>query len=70
MVGRSRETVLLAQAFERAVSDRSCQLFTVLGTAGAGKSRLVEEFLGTLDVAEVLQGRCLAATEMASPSTR
>ena len=59
MVGRSRETVLLAQAFERAVSDRSCQLFTVLGTAGAGKSRLVEEFLGTLDVAEVLQGRCL-----------
>jgi class 3 adenylate cyclase/tetratricopeptide (TPR) repeat protein len=58
MVGRSRETVLLAQAFERAVSDRSCQLFTVLGTAGAGKSRLVEEFLGTLDV-EVLQGRCL-----------
>ncbi len=59
MVGRSRETVLLAQAFERAVSDRSCQLFTVLGAAGAGKSRLVEEFLGTLEVAEVLQGRCL-----------
>ena len=30
--------LLLVQAFERAVSDRSCQLFTVLGTAGAGKS--------------------------------
>ena len=59
MVGRSRETLLLGQAFERAGSDRSCQLFTVLGAAGAGKSRLVDEFLGTLDVAEVLQGRCL-----------
>ena len=60
MVGRSRERCsLLVQAFERAVSDRSCQLFTVLGTAGAGKSRLVEEFLGTPDAAEVLQGRCL-----------
>jgi hypothetical protein len=45
MVGRTRERVLLEQAFERAVSDRDCQLFTVLGPAGAGKSRLVEEFL-------------------------
>ena len=55
----SRESILLAQAFERAVSDRKCQLFTVLGTAGAGKSRLVEEFIAGLDGAEVLQGRCL-----------
>ena len=59
MVGRERESILLAQAFERAVSDRNCQLFTVLGTAGAGKSRLVEEFIAGLDGAEVLQGRCL-----------
>ena len=59
MVGRTRERVLLEQAFERAVSDRDCQLFTVLGAAGAGKSRLVEEFLAGLDGSLVLRGRCL-----------
>ena len=59
MVGRTRERVLLEQAFDRAVSDRDCQLFTVLGAAGAGKSRLVEEFLSGLDESLVLRGRCL-----------
>jgi class 3 adenylate cyclase/tetratricopeptide (TPR) repeat protein len=59
MVGREQESSLLTNAYRRAVTDRACQLFTVLGTAGAGKSRLVEEFLGTLQDAEVLQGRCL-----------
>ena len=59
MVGRTRERVLLEQAFERAVSDRDCQLFTVLGSAGAGKSRLVEEFLSGLAEDLVLRGRCL-----------
>ncbi|HJS26544.1 MAG TPA: adenylate/guanylate cyclase domain-containing protein [Actinomycetota bacterium] len=59
MVGRDRERALLQQAFERAVSDRACQLFTVLGAAGAGKSRLVEEFLAPLARADVMQGRCL-----------
>ena len=46
MVGRERELARLRQAFEAAVADRSCQLFTILGTPGVGKSRLVEEFLG------------------------
>jgi class 3 adenylate cyclase len=61
MVGREREAAALHSAFERALSDRACVLFTVLGVAGAGKSRLVEEFLGSLaaDDAEVLRGRCL-----------
>ena len=59
MVGRERERSLLRQAFERTMSDRACQLFTVLGVAGAGKSRLVEEFLdGPID-ANVMRGRCL-----------
>ena len=60
MVGRTRERALLQQAFERTVSDRACQLFTVLGSAGAGKSRLVEEFLTKLDGVRVMHGRCLA----------
>jgi class 3 adenylate cyclase/tetratricopeptide (TPR) repeat protein len=60
MVGRERELDVLQQAFERAVSARSCQLFTILGTAGVGKSRLVAEFLGAVrDRARVVRGRCL-----------
>jgi class 3 adenylate cyclase/tetratricopeptide (TPR) repeat protein len=59
MVGRERELARLRQAFEAAVAERSCQLFTILGTPGVGKSRLVEEFLGSLGEATVLRGRCL-----------
>jgi class 3 adenylate cyclase len=59
MVGRGREFALLGQAFDRAVSDRTCQLFTVVGQAGVGKSRLVREFLASVGSARVLQGRCL-----------
>ena len=39
----------LRDAFGQALGDRSCQLFTILGSAGVGKSRLVAEFLGSLD---------------------
>ena len=59
MVGRERELARLRQTFEDAIADRSCQLFTILGTPGVGKSRLVEEFLGSLGEATVLRGRCL-----------
>ncbi len=60
MVGRERQLAQLQQAFDAAEGDEACQLFTLLGSAGVGKSRLVEEFLSTLgDGAEVLRGRCL-----------
>src|SRR5439155_4457696 len=60
MIGRERERRRLHDAFEQAVSDRSCQLFTVLGLAGVGKSRLVHEFLADLGGrALVARGRCL-----------
>ena len=60
MVGRERERRRLRDAFEQAVGDRSCQLFTVLGLAGVGKSRLVQEFLDDLaGRALVARGRCL-----------
>ena len=61
MVGRERQLAQLRQAFDAAGGDdAACQLFTLLGSAGVGKSRLVEEFLSTLGAgAEVLRGRCL-----------
>ena len=60
MVGRQRERRRLLDAFHRAVADRSCQLVTVLGAAGIGKSRLVAEVLETIDgAATVAAGRCL-----------
>ena len=60
MVGRERERRRLHDAFEQAVGDRSCQLFTVLGVAGVGKSRLVREFLDSVAAeALVARGRCL-----------
>jgi tetratricopeptide (TPR) repeat protein len=60
MVGRERELALLQGAFERTVNDRACQLFTVLGVGGVGKSRLMAAFVDELgDRATVLRGRCL-----------
>ncbi len=60
MVGRERELSLLRSAFERTVSDQACQLFTVLGIGGVGKSRLMAAFLDEVgDRATVLRGRCL-----------
>ena len=60
MVGRERQLGLLLQAFDGAEADRTCHLFTVLGPAGVGKSRLVAEFLERLgDRAGALRGRCL-----------
>jgi len=59
LVGRDRELRRLQEAFAQAVDDRSCQLFTILGVAGIGKSRLTAEFLGSLEDATVVRGRCL-----------
>ncbi|TML82810.1 MAG: zinc-ribbon domain-containing protein [Actinobacteria bacterium] len=59
-VGRGGELEQLVQAHARAVRDSSCQLFTVLGPAGIGKSRLVLEFVESQRDAIVLRGRCLA----------
>jgi len=61
-VGREREQRLLQEAFDLAASDRACQLFTLLGVAGVGKSRLAAEFLRGLDAA-VVRGRCLSYGE-------
>jgi class 3 adenylate cyclase len=62
MVGRRNELARLQNVFAQAVHDRSCQLFTVLGSAGVGKSRLAAEFLAGLE-ARVVRGRCLSYGE-------
>src|SRR5436309_8017011 len=58
-VGRTRELELLGGAWERASAERTCELVTVLGEAGVGKSRLVAEALERMD-ARVVRARCLA----------
>ena len=63
MVGRGRELARLQAAMAQAVADSSCQLFTVLGAAGVGKSRLAYEFLNGLDEATVVRGSCLSYGE-------
>jgi class 3 adenylate cyclase/tetratricopeptide (TPR) repeat protein len=61
MVGRRRQRQLLADVLEQAIAERVCQLFTILGSAGVGKSRLVNEFLAGLEPdVRVLRGRCLS----------
>jgi class 3 adenylate cyclase len=63
MIGRERQRTLLENAFGNVVSGRVCQLFTILGAAGVGKSRLGQEFLGGLEDATVVRGRCLSYGE-------
>ncbi|MGZ4359802.1 MAG: AAA family ATPase, partial [Gaiellaceae bacterium] len=59
IVGRETELRRLRDALDQAARDRSCQLFTILGAAGVGKSRLAHEFLSSLKEATVVRGRCL-----------
>ena len=63
MVGRARELERLRAAMAQAVTDGSCQLFTVLGAAGVGKSRLSSEFLDGLTGTTVVRGTCLSYGE-------
>jgi class 3 adenylate cyclase/tetratricopeptide (TPR) repeat protein len=64
MVGRQKELALLVGMFEQAVAERSARLVTVVGDAGAGKSRLNDEFLHRVaHQAQVLRGRCLSYGE-------
>ena len=57
-VGRERELALVHASWERASSEARCELVTVVGEAGVGKSRLVAEALASIDCRAV-GGRCL-----------
>jgi predicted ATPase len=59
LIGRVVELGQLRQAFERAAENRAVQLFTVLGPAGIGKSRLARELVASPgEQATVLEGHC------------
>ena len=60
LVGRMSELRILGQAFERAKQEEACHLFTLLGSAGVGKSRIVHEFLHQVGGdTRLLRARCL-----------
>ncbi|HET8556796.1 MAG TPA: adenylate/guanylate cyclase domain-containing protein [Gaiellaceae bacterium] len=61
-VGRERESEQLADAWNRALHDLRCELFTVVGDPGVGKSRLVAEAFAGID-ARIVRGRCLSYGE-------
>ncbi|HEV2906189.1 MAG TPA: AAA family ATPase, partial [Actinomycetota bacterium] len=61
LVGRERDLGSLREIFERSVSEMSCQVVTLIGSAGVGKTRLANEFESMLGTrATVIHGRCLA----------
>jgi class 3 adenylate cyclase len=57
-VGREPELSRIVQAWRRAFDGGTCELFTVLGQAGVGKSRLVAEALASIG-ARTAASRCL-----------
>jgi class 3 adenylate cyclase len=59
LVGRLRELGALRAAFADARERRACSVFTVVGDAGIGKTRLARQLAGEVrNAATVLVGRC------------
>ncbi|MDQ7849428.1 MAG: adenylate/guanylate cyclase domain-containing protein [Armatimonadota bacterium] len=67
LVGRDDEMQFLLALYRRVVDGRRHHLVTIIGSAGVGKTRLVEEVLAALadgaDPPHVLRGRCPAYGE-------
>jgi class 3 adenylate cyclase len=64
LVGRQPEQQVLREAFDRTVSGEVCELVTVTGPAGIGKSRLTSDFVDSLGAAATAAtGHCLSYGE-------
>jgi class 3 adenylate cyclase/tetratricopeptide (TPR) repeat protein len=60
LVGRDAELAALQRAFGEAADQRAARMVTVIGDAGAGKSRLLVELIARVGPgANVVRGRCL-----------
>lgn len=64
LVGRDHELAALVEVFERCQRTRNPHLVTLLGEAGVGKSRLVQEFVKRLPHGpQILEGNCMSYGE-------
>ena len=67
MVGREAELIILQNAYRDAVEDQETRVVTVVGEAGVGKSRLLDEFNDWLDLLPetmwYFKGRASAVTQ-------
>jgi class 3 adenylate cyclase/tetratricopeptide (TPR) repeat protein len=57
-VGREPELARIVEVWDRAEAEACCELVTVVGDAGVGKSRLVAEALAAVEP-RIVRGRCL-----------
>jgi class 3 adenylate cyclase len=62
MIGRVHQLRMLEDVYANVVRERACGLFTLLGAAGVGKSRLAAEFVSGRE-ATIVHGRCLSYGE-------
>ena len=63
-VGREGELVTLRSVFDKAIAGRACELATIVGPPGIGKSRIARELIAAVPEETTLAvGRCLAYGE-------
>ncbi|MFL5955037.1 MAG: AAA family ATPase [Gaiellaceae bacterium] len=63
LVGRSGEIAQVLSVLDEAVTSGTGRSVLVLGEAGVGKTRLLDELVGSFGAARVLRGRCLSYGE-------